>query len=415
MEQQKRERVLTGIRSNGTPHLGNYLGAMLPMVEIQKSRGKTHDMFFFVPDLHSFTTPIDHDTLYEHTVRNLKYFIAAGMDFWAKGAHLYRQSYIPAHSELTWILDCFTYFGEMRRMTQFKDKSALETSETKTVKKVLDSYNLTGRLKKLGHTSEHPMADIRNLFIFDRREVANRIVSELQGAKSDNVSVGLFNYPVLMAADILLYNAKYVPVGDDQRQHLEITRDLALRLNNKFESVFKDGVFTTVPVNWDDQLAFAKRDNGVRIRSLRTPEKKMSKSVTDPAGTINLTDDPKAAVKKVMAATTDSVGSINFDWNKQPGITNLLQMHALLTGRTINQVVTEWQGKSRYGDLKQAVAKDVEKLLIEFQAKINSVNEDKLLKKLEQDEAVMREIAGETLLRVQQAVGLRPRPSKKKK
>ena len=112
-----RDRVLTGIRSNGEPHLGNYLGAMLPMVEIQKAHGDTHDMFFFVPDLHSFTTPIDHSTLYENTVRNLKYFVAAGMDFWAPGAHLYRQSYIPAHSELTWILDCFAYMGEMSRMT----------------------------------------------------------------------------------------------------------------------------------------------------------------------------------------------------------------------------------------------------------------------------------------------------------
>lgn len=410
----KRERVLTGIRSNGTPHLGNYLGAMLPMVEIQKSHGKTHDMFFFVPDLHSFTTPVDHDTLYEHTIRNLKFFTAAGMDFWADGAYLYRQSYISAHSELTWILDCFTYFGEMRRMTQFKDKSALEASEAKTVKKVLDAYNLTGRLKKLGTISEHPIADIRNLFIFDRKEVASKIVSELQGAKSDTVSVGLFNYPVLMAADILLYNAKYIPVGDDQRQHLEITRDLALRLNNKFAAVFPEGVFETVPMEWEKQLEFAKRDNGVRIRSFRTPEKKMSKSVSDPAGTINLTDDPKGAIKKVMAATTDSLASVNFDWERQPGITNLLQILALLSGRTIHEVVTEWQGKSRYGDLKQATAKEVEKLLITFQKKVGGIDEAKLLAKLEEDEQKMRVIANDTLLRVQQAVGLRPRPAKKK-
>jgi tryptophanyl-tRNA synthetase len=346
-----RDRVLTGIRSNGEPHIGNYLGAMLPMVEIQKAHGLAYDMFFFVPDLHSFTTPIDHSTLYEHTVRNLKYFVAAGMDFWAPGAYLYRQSYIPAHSELTWILDCFAYMGEMSRMTQFKDKSDGQA----------------------------------------------------------NVSVGLFNYPVLMAADILLYNARYVPVGDDQKQHLELARDLGIRMNNKFEDVFPDGVFTVVPEDWKKQLEFAKRDNGVRIRSLRNPEKKMSKSVDDPAGTINMTDDPAEAAKKVMSATTDSVGEINFDWEKQPGITNLLQMLALMSERPVSDVADEWKGKTSYGDLKKAVAEKVQTFLSEFQTRVAQVDEAKLLAKLEEDEQKVNEIAGATLLRAQQAVGLRSR------
>jgi tryptophanyl-tRNA synthetase len=346
-----RDRVLTGIRSNGEPHLGNYLGAMLPMVEIQKAHGDTHDMFFFVPDLHSFTTPIDHSTLYEHTVRNLKYFAAAGMDFWADGAHLYRQSYIPAHSELTWILDCFAYMGEMGRMTQFKDKSEGQA----------------------------------------------------------NVSVGLFNYPVLMAADILLYNARYVPVGDDQKQHLELARDLGMRMNNKFEDAFADGVFTVVPEDWKAQLAFASRDNGVRIRSLRNPGKKMSKSVDDPAGTIGMTDDPAEAAKKVMSATTDSLGEINFDWANQPGITNLLQMLALMSERPVADVAAEWKGRSSYGELKKAVADKVEAFLREFQERVSSVDEAKLLAKLEEDEQKVSQIAETTLLRAQQAVGLRAR------
>lgn len=347
-----RDRVLTGIRSNGEPHLGNYLGAMLPMVEIQKAHGDTHDMFFFVPDLHSFTTPIDHSTLYENTVRNLKYFVAAGMDFWAPGAHLYRQSYIPAHSELTWILDCFAYMGEMSRMTQFKDKSDGQA----------------------------------------------------------NVSVGLFNYPVLMAADILLYNARYVPVGDDQKQHLELARDLGMRINNKFEDAFADGVFTVVPEDWKTQLEFAKRDNGVRIRSLRNPGKKMSKSVDDPAGTIGMTDDPAEAAKKVMSATTDSAGEINFDWANQPGISNLIQMLALMSERPVAEVAAEWKGRSSYGELKTAVAKKVEAFLREFQERVQNVDEAKLLAKLEDDERKVSEIAEATLLRAQQAVGLRPRP-----
>lgn len=322
------------------------------MVEIQKEHGDTHDMFFFVPDLHSFTTPIDHDTLYGHTVRNLKYFVAAGMDFWAPGAYLYRQSYIPAHSELAWILDCFTYFGEANRMTQFKDKS--------------------------------------------------------EGQQ--NVSVGLFNYPILMAADILLYNARYVPVGDDQKQHLELARDLAQRLNNKFREVFPNGLFTHVPEDWKAQLAFARRDNGVRIRSLRHPEKKMSKSVEDPAGTVAMTDDPREAAKKIMGATTDSIGVINLDWEAQPGIANLLQMLALLSERPLHDIADEWKGKTSYGDLKKAVADKVDVFLSDFQAKAAQIDEAKLLQKLEEDEAAVSKIAEATLLRTQQAVGLRPRP-----
>ena len=321
------------------------------MVEIQKAHGGTHDMFFFVPDLHSFTTPIDHNTLYEHTIRNLKYYVAAGMDFWTPGTFIYRQSYIPAHSELAWILDCFAYFGEMSRMTQFKDKAEGQS----------------------------------------------------------NVSVGLFNYPVLMAADILLYNARYVPLGDDQKQHLELARDLGIRINHKFENIFSDGVFPVVPEDWKKQLEFAKRDNGVRIRSLRNPEKKMSKSVDDPSGTINMTDDPTEAAKKVMSATTDSLGSINFDWEKQPGVTNLLQMLALMSERPIAEVVAEWKGKSSYGDLKKAVADKIESFLKDFQTRAADVDETKLLSKLEEDERAVGAIAEATLLRAQQAVGLRPR------
>jgi tryptophanyl-tRNA synthetase len=210
-----KEVILTGVRSNDEPTLGNYLGAFVPMVRLQREHAGEFQVNMFVPDLHSFTTPVDHTSLYERTLKNLKYFVAAGLDLDNEDTYLYRQSFVPAHSELTWILDCFTYMGEMSRMTQFKEKSASE----------------------------------------------------------DNVSVGLFNYPVLMAADILLYGAKWVPVGDDQKQHLEITRDIATRMNNKFGELF------TVPAEWTKQLAFASLDSGVRIRSLTSPEKKMSKSI----------------------------------------------------------------------------------------------------------------------------------------
>lgn len=373
-----RERILTGIRSNGQPHLGNYLGAMLPMARLQQREGKTHEIFFFVPDLHSFVTPIEHETLYESTIRNLRFFIAAGFDFWAEGAYLYRQSFIPAHSELTWILNCFAYFGEMSRMTQFKDK-----------KKSIYTERLVQR------QNSNSLED--TLLAFHETEEDNR------------VTVGLFDYPLLMAADILLYNARYVPVGDDQQQHLELTRDVALRMNHRFASSYPEGVFPVVPVDWAKQKEFAGSEAGGRVRSLRDPHKKMSKSVSDPAGTIDLMDDPQDAARKVMAATTDSAGKIAYDWQGQPGIANLLEILALLTGQPVAEVTARWTGKASYGELKQAVAKAVAAFLTDFQAKVGTISEARLIAKLEADEAAAREIANKTLLRVQQAIGLRVR------
>ena len=339
-----KEVILTGIRSNEEPTLGNYLGAFVPMVQLQQHYAGRYQLNMFVPDLHSFTTPIDHTTLYENTLTNLKYFIAAGLDITDEHTFLYRQSFIPAHSELTWILDCFTGFGEMSRMTQFKEKSA-------------DTNN--------------------------------------------NVTVGLFNYPVLMAADILLYNARWVPVGEDQFQHLEITRDIALRMNHKFGELF------TVPESTAKQTAFIQRDTGLRIRSLTNPEKKMSKSSTDQKSKINLADTPAQARKKIMAATTDSLGVINFDWQRQPGVTNLLQLLAILTNRPQAEVNAEWVGQTQYGPLKRAVAEAVAAFLTDFQARLAGISDETLLATLERSERAMNEVANTTLLRVQKAVGLR--------
>lgn len=339
--------ILTGIRSNEEPTLGNYLGAFLPIVEMQQKFAGEYQINMFVPDLHSFTTPIDHNSLYRNTLNNLKYFIAAGLDINNADTYIYRQSYIPAHSELTWILDCFTYVGEMSRMTQFKEKSA---------------------------------------------------------SNNESVTMGLFNYPVLMAADIILYNAKHVPVGEDQFQHLEITRDIATRFNNKFN----DEVFT-VPEATKDQMQFINRDNGLRIRSLTDPTKKMSKSSDDEKSKILLIDTPEAARKKIMSATTDSVGEINFDWNTQPGISSLLQILAILSGRPQEDVNAEWTGATSYGEFKKAVADAVAGFLTDFQAKLSNLSDEVLLQKLEQSEQAMSVVANETLLRAQRAVGLRSR------
>jgi tryptophanyl-tRNA synthetase len=384
-----KDTILTGIRSNDEPTIGNYLGAILPMVELQRKYAGDYQVNMFVPDLHSFTTPIDHAVLYGNTIKNLKYFVAAGLDITNPDTFIYRQSFVPAHSELTWILDCFTGFGELSRMTQFKEKGGQKLNKENAI-------DLAERIK----------SEV-NLFVSDeqaRIKVDSAITSTVYDFSRDGseVTAGLFNYPVLMAADILLYGAKYVPVGDDQKQHLELTRDVALRMNHKFGDVF------LVPEDWKTQLAFAQRDNGVRIRSLRNPEKKMSKSVSDPSGTILMSDDPGEAAKKIMRAETDSLARIDFDFETQPGISNLLQILALLSGRPQHEVNAEWKGKERYGDLKTATAASVEAFLRDFQATYHAVDEAALVAKLESSELAMRDVANATLLRVQRAVGLRP-------
>lgn len=341
-----KETILTGIRSNEEPTLANYLGAFVPMVEMQRQYAGQYQINMFVPDLHSFTTPIEHNSLYENTLHNLKYFVAAGLDLNNTDTFIYRQSYIPAHSEMTWILDCFTYVGEMQRMIQFKDKSA-----------------------------EH----------------------------AASVTMGLMNYPVLMAADILLYGAKWVPVGEDQFQHLEITRDVAIRMNNKFGELF------VVPESTSKQTEFMNRDHGLRIRSLSDPTKKMSKSSADAKSKILLMDNPSAAAKKIMSAATDSVGEINFNWEMQPGITNLLQLLSMLSARDQTHINAEWEGKTSYGDLKKAVAASVEEFLTNFQKLYGLIDDDMLMQKLEADEAAMEKVANAQLLKVQRAVGLRPK------
>ncbi len=339
--------ILTGIRANNGLTIGNYFGAMLPMIDMAKRRSNEYQVNMFIPDLHSFTTPIDHSQLYDQIIHNARLFAAAGLPLDNDNIFVYRQSYIPAHSELTWILDCFTGFGEMSRMTQFKDKSG-----------------------NLGN---------------------------------DRTSVGLFNYPVLMAADILLYGASYVPVGEDQTQHLEFTRDIAERMNSQFGELF------TIPEAVQKQHEFFGNDQGLRIKDLLDPTKKMSKADESGRGVIFLGDDPKDGASKVMSATTDSIGEIHFNRETQPGISNLLEILALLRGQKRDEVVKEFEGQTRYGDFKQIVAHEVETFLTDFQASLAAVNDTAILAKLEKSEREMTATANQTLLHVQQAVGLRPK------
>jgi tryptophanyl-tRNA synthetase len=341
----KKPVILTGLRANNDLTIGNYFGAMLPTIEMALSHADEYQINMFIPDLHSFTTPIDHDQLQGQIMHNARLFAAAGLPLDNDSILLYRQSYVPAHSELTWILDCFTGFGEMSRMTQFKDKS--------------------------------------------------------QGL--DDVKVGLFNYPVLMASDILLYGAKYVPVGDDQSQHLEFTRDIAGRMNSKFDDIFE------VPFEVSKQHEFFGKGQGLRIMDLADPTKKMSKSADSDKGVIFLTDSPEEAAKKVMSATTDDHASVNYSTIEQPGISNLLQILSLLRSQPLEDVEHEFKGQSSYGDFKRVVADEVSAFLSKFQAKLTEVNDESILASFERSEKIANEQANETLLRVQRAVGLRPK------
>ena len=277
-------RLFSGIQpSSDSLHLGNYIGALLQWRQLQDS----HDAFFCVVDLHAITVPQDPKELAEKTWRTAAQYIAAGID--PTASTLFVQSHVPAHAELAWVLNTITGFGEAGRMTQFKDKSS-----------------------RYG---------------------------------TDSTSVGLFTYPVLMAADILLYDAVDVPVGDDQRQHVELTRDLAERFNSRFGETF------VVP------RAIIQKDTA-RIYDLQSPTSKMSKSSDSVAGLILLLDEPSVTRKKIMRAVTDTDSVVRFDREEKPGVSNLLAIYAALSEQSIEAVANEYDGRG-YGDLKKGLAEVV--------------------------------------------------------
>ena len=333
--------ILTGIRSNSVLTLGNYLGALLPMVRLANQHSKDSQVNIFVPDLHSIISDVDGD-LRANTIRTIKYYLAAGLEI-NENVHIYRQSYVPAHSELCWILNCVTTMGEASRMIQYKEKS--------------------------------------------------------KGQESCNV--GIFDYPVLMAADILLYDAEYVPIGEDQFQHIELTRNLAIRFNNRFGEIF------TVPAKTADQVKFMGVSDGIRIRDLLNPEKKMSKSTKAENSKIMLDDEPAKAAKKIMSATTDSLGKVKFDMFNQPGISNLLQIESLVTNVPLQDVIATWAGETRYGDLKKKVAESVSEMLTAFQARLADITDEQVYALLEAGEKYANNVANAKLLEVQKAFKLR--------
>ena len=334
--------ILTGIRANSELTLGNYLGALLPMVRLANQHSNEMNVNIFVPDLHSIIADVD-GNLQKNIIRTIKYYIAAGLEL-NDNVHIYRQSYVPAHSELCWILNCVATMGEALRMTQYKEKS--------------------------------------------------------EGRESCNV--GIFDYPILMAADILLYSAEYVSIGEDQFQHIELARNLAMRFNHRFQSE----IFT-VPVKTSEQVEFMGLSDGIRIRDLLNPEKKMSKSTASENSKIMLDDEPAKAAKKIMSATTDSLGKIKFDMFNKPGISNLLLIDALVMDSPLQDVVSTWAGETKYGDLKQKVASDVSNMLAEFQSRLSGITDQQVLELFEKGESYANNVANAKLLEAQKAFGLR--------
>lgn len=338
--------IVTGLRANNDLHIGNYFGAIMPLIRTADSSSSEYQINMFIPDLHSFTTPIEHEKLQQQIISNARLYVAAGLPLNNPSILLYRQSYISAHSELAWILDCFTGMGELERMTQFKDKSS--------------------RLSK------------------------------------ERISVGLFNYPVLMASDILLHNAVYVPIGEDQTQHLEFTRNIAERINARFGEVF------VVPETVENQHKFFTKGQALRIKDLIDPTKKMSKSEESNRGIIFLTDNPDVAASKIMSATTDDLASVNYDPNAQPGISNLLQILSLLRDRPLDSVEQEFKGESSYGNFKHVVAEEMKSFLVTFQEQLSKVKDENIIEAFTRSEVIANEQADAVLSKVHIALGLRP-------
>jgi tryptophanyl-tRNA synthetase len=312
-------------------HLGNYLGALVNWVNMQRD----FNAFYVIVDLHAITVPQDPNELRTNTRRTAAQYIAAGID--PQESALFVQSHVPAHAELAWVLNCITGFGEASRMTQFKDKS--------------------------------------------------------QKAGSDSASVGLFTYPILQAADILLYQPKAVPVGEDQRQHLELTRDLAERFNSRFGKTF------TMP-----EAHILKET--AKIYDLQNPTAKMSKSAADPKGLVNLMDDDTTIAKKIKSAVTDTEASIRVDWENKPGVSNLLSIHSSVSGESLLSLEERFAGAG-YGVLKSEVADVVVNALAPIRDRANELMSDttELDRLLASGAEKARTVAEATLADVYEKVG----------
>lgn len=323
--------ILSGIQSTGKLTLGNYLGAINNWVQMQEE----YDCYYMIANLHSLTIRNDPETLRNNTLKVLAMYVAAGLD--PEKNTIFIQSQVKEHAELGWILDCYTYMGELSRMTQFKNKAA-----------------------------KH----------------------------ADNINAGLFTYPALMAADILLYQANLVPVGQDQQQHLEITRDIAERFNKLYGKTF------TIPEGYYGKAS-------AKIMGLQDPTAKMSKSATNPNDVILLEDEPDAIIKKFKKAVTDSENKVRFDPENKPGVSNLMQIYSSITGLKMEEIEKEFEN-SGYGDFKTKVAETVVDKLEPIQKKYKELLENKeYLEKIYTEGANRaRKLASKTLDEVKERIGI---------
>lgn len=323
------KRVFSGVQPTGNIHLGNYLGALKQFVELQDD----NECIYCIVDLHSITVPQDPKELRKHILDVAALYLSIGVD--PKKSTVFVQSDVSGHSELSWILTCSSYTGELSRMTQFKDKS--------------------------------------------------------RGKES--APAGLFTYPILMAADILLYDTDIVPVGNDQKQHIEICRDIAIRVNNRFKDTFviPDGRFLK---------------EGARIMALDDPTKKMSKSAENIHSRISLLDEDSKIKKSIMRATTDSDGEIRFDPDNKPGVSNLLNIYSALSGKSIDDIVADFAGCG-YGDFKKELVEIIKEALVPIKQNFNEIRETEELKQILRDGADRANtIAEKTMKRVKANFGL---------
>ncbi len=325
-----KQRILSGIQPSGVLHIGSYLGAIQPWVRHQKEKG--FESIFFVADLHAITVPMEPKALHENTRSNTAWYIASGID--PTQSPIYVQSHNKDNANLGWILGCFTSIGQLNRMTQYKDKKS----------------------------------------------------------RVDFVSGGLFTYPVLMAADILLYDVNFVPVGEDQKQHMELTQDIAEKFNKRYGNIFVIPKYMPAP-------------SAERVMSLQDPKKKMSKSVNDPMGTIDLIDTPDTIRKKMRSAVTDSGNEVRMSKDK-PAISNLVKIYVSLSGKTEKELDTEYSGKG-YKKFKDDLAEVIVTHLSPIQEKYNELRESKKLEGILEDGLErVKKISSKKLAEVESVVGL---------
>ncbi|MFC1622857.1 tryptophan--tRNA ligase [Patescibacteria group bacterium] len=374
-----KKRIFSGIQPSGELHIGNYLGAIKNWVKLQDE----FESIFCIVDLHAITVPQNPEELRKRTLEIAKVYLAAGID--PEKSTIFVQSQVKEHTELAWILNTITSMGELKKMTQFKDKT-----------KTIDGINQEDHYSYLGNIVNRDFKEGQTLVREDVEFIkeASRGYTELVDYKyriaEGKEKVGLFDYPVLMAADILLYNTEVVPVGEDQVQHIELARTLGRRFNKKFGDTF----FVPKP---------HIQEEGMRVMGLDNPENKMSKSAPSENNYISLLDPPEIIEKKIKKAVTDSGSDITYS-DDRPAIKNLINIYSSFSGKTPEEIVSEYEGKG-FGDFKQGLTKTVLGFIIPFQAKYSSLKDEDVLNILQKGAETASAIVQEKMVEVKNKVG----------